>query len=249
MLQYERQQQIVEYLKEKHSAKIGELAKKIYVSEASVRRDVAALETAGVVKKIYGGVVLAEYRNEPLPVEMRQSVNSEEKEKIARRAAEIVHDGDIIMLDASSTVRRLCKYLKKRKNLVVITNSLWACSEFEDSDVTVYCTGGEYYKKQECFLGPSAEKYLRYINADKLFFSSKGITSDGTITDVSDLENSMRRLMMKQAKDMYFLCDASKWNAKYAFTLCKADEVTEIICDKPLDQFLNMKKLDPKIDL
>lgn len=237
MIQFERQQKIVDYLTETPIAKISELAKHLYTSEASIRRDIAALETEGIVTKVYGGVILSQYQNEVQPAEIRKSSNSEAKNQIARQAAELIHDGDTIIFDNSSTVRSICKYIKKRKNLKIITNNLAICNELKDTDITVYCTGGEFFKKRDSFLGPYAEDFLRSIHADSCFFSCKGLSDEGILTDVSELEISIRKIMMKQSNKTYFLCDSSKMGNTYTFQLCNADNVTDIICDKELPDF------------
>ena len=87
MIQYERQQKIVDYLTHTNVAKIGELARHLYTSEASIRRDIAALEKTGIVTKVYGGVVLTRFQNEVLPAKIRESENSHLKNLIAQKAA------------------------------------------------------------------------------------------------------------------------------------------------------------------
>jgi DeoR/GlpR family transcriptional regulator of sugar metabolism len=237
MIQFERQQKIVNYLTHTPIAKVGELAKHLYTSEASIRRDIAVLESEGIVTKVYGGVILSQYQNEVQPAEIRKSSNSEAKNQIARKAAELIHDGDTIIFDNSSTVSGLCKYIKKCKNLKIITNNLHICNELRDTDINVYCTGGEYFKKRDCFLGPYAEEFLSTIHADALFFSCKGLSDEGILTDVSESEISMRKLMMKQAQKTYFLCDSSKLGTTYTFKLCDVNDITGIICDKELPDF------------
>ena len=237
MIQFERQQKIVNYLTHTPIAKVGELAKHLYTSEASIRRDIAVLESEGIVTKVYGGVILSQYQNEVQPAEIRKSSNSEAKNQIARKAAELIHDGDTIIFDNSSTVSGLCKYIKKCKNLNIITNKVHICNELRDTDINVYCTGGEYFKKRDCFLGPYAEEFLSTIHADALFFSCKGLSDEGILTDVSESEISMRKLMMKQAQKTYFLCDSSKLGTTYTFKLCDVNDITGIICDKELPEF------------
>ena len=125
---------------------------------------------------VYGGVLLSKYKNEVVPAEVRESANATLKEKIAAQAAERIKDGDTVFFDSSSTVRRMCKHIKKRKNLKIITNNLRICREFRDSEVTVFCTGGEFYKQRDCFLGPTAERFLKTVRADSMFFSCKGLS-------------------------------------------------------------------------
>ena len=99
MRTYKRQQEILEYLEECQYATVSELAGKVFASEASVRRDIAALESKGYVSKIYGGVVLAEYKNSVIPVELRDRDHPSVKDEIAKRAVEFVFDGATIFMD------------------------------------------------------------------------------------------------------------------------------------------------------
>lgn len=237
MLQYERQQAVLDFLKSHHTATIHVLAKHLYTSEASIRRDIAALEAAGLVVKVYGGVVLPEHKNEVVPVELRESANSAAKEIIAQEAAKLIHDGDTVFFDSSSTVRRICKHIKNRKHLKIITNNLRICQELKETDITVYLTGGEYYKKLDCFLGSCAERFIASMNATSVFFSCKGLSQDGLLTDVSETEIAIRQAMLAHAENRYLLCDSSKVGQKYAFTLCHANELTEVLCDKELPAF------------
>lgn len=184
MIQVGRQQQIMELLHAKHFMTVSEIAESIYVSEATVRRDISKLAEQGLVKQVYGGVVLSEYRNEVVPISLRDKENSAKKEQIAMKAAELIHDNDTVIFDASSTVRRICRHITERKNLTIITNNLRVCQELKDSDVTVYCTGGALMTRRECFLGQYAEEFIRGIKADAVFFSSQGYSENGEITGI-----------------------------------------------------------------
>lgn len=184
MIQVGRQQQIMELLHAKHFMTVSEIAESIYVSEATVRRDISKLAEQGLVKPVYGGVVLSEYRNEVVPISLRDKENSAKKEQIAMKAAELIHDNDTVIFDASSTVRRICRHITERKNLTIITNNLRVCQELKDSDVTVYCTGGALMTRRECFLGHYAEEFIRGIKADAVFFSSQGYSENGEITGI-----------------------------------------------------------------
>jgi len=234
MLQFERQQQILEFLRQEHSASIKKIARQIFTSESSVRRDVDALERKGFVTKIYGGVVLAEHKNDVVPVALRDSISSAAKERIAQRAAQMVFDGAVILMDSSSTVRRICKYLGGFRDLTIITNNQNIFNECTDKSICLYCTGGRFDPVNNTFVGPSAEEYVRKIHADILFFSMQGLAEDGDITDVSEAETSLRSVMLQHATKKVFLCDASKLGVKKHFKLCNRKDIDEIICDAPL---------------
>lgn len=235
MPQYERQKYILEYLQTHHSATVKELAIALYASEASVRRDIARLETSGHVERIYGSILLAGHENAVVPVSVREMSNIARKDIVAKIAAERILDGDTVILDASTTTFRICRHILDRKHLNVITNNIRVCEALGRADgIQVYCTGGTFDGSSSCFLGANAEKFLENVHADKMFFSAQGITEDGFITDVSEQEISMRRAMMRQAKHITFLCDATKFGIRRPFTLCRREEVDDIICDIPL---------------
>ena len=135
MLQLERQQMILDYLENKTAASVKELAKVLYISEASIRRDITELESKGLVERTYGGVLLARYKNEVIPVELRDSESSAAKERIAMEAARLIQDGDTIIMDASTTVSRICHYMKGMKNVRVFTNNLRIFTLLQASDI------------------------------------------------------------------------------------------------------------------
>lgn len=235
MLQFERQKSILEYIEKKKTATVGEIARAVYTSEASVRRDIARLESEGYVTRVYGGVMLAKYEGAVMPVELRDTSNSKVKDDIAKNAAAYIKSGDTVIMDASTTVFRICHYIKGIKNLKIITNNLRICEELKDTDIRVYCTGGAYYGSRGCFLGSFAESFIESVHADTVFFSSQGISDRGVITDVDESENSIRSKMLKHADTRIFLCDHSKFGNNKPFILCTKDDVDVILCDRELE--------------
>jgi DeoR/GlpR family transcriptional regulator of sugar metabolism len=234
MIQIERQEKIIAILERKKSASVRELSRELFVSEASIRRDIEALENKGLVKRVYGGVLLSRYQNSSIPIDLRDGDHSAVKEEIARRAAELVHDGDTIFLDASSTVRRMMKYLGHRKNLKIITHNLKIFTEYGGGNFELFCTGGTYSTIEQTLVGPAAENYLRSVYADLLFFSSQAISNEGEITDSSEEETALRSIMIARSARQYFLCDDSKIGGRRIFSVCHKDDITGVICNTAL---------------
>jgi DeoR/GlpR family transcriptional regulator of sugar metabolism len=226
-----RQQQILDYLVHHHFASIDDIAQNIYVSGATVRRDLQKLEDKGFVRMVYGGVVLSEYSTGVVPVSLRDKENSAAKEYIAEQAAKLINDNDTVIFDSSSTVRRICRHIKSRKNLTVITNNLRVCQELKDTDVSVYCTGGALMKRRDCFLSHYAEEFLKQITATSLFFSSQGLLENGDIVGSSEEEIALRKIMLSRVKNKIFLYDSSKLGKEHPFKLCNISEVTHVISD------------------
>ena len=123
MVIYERQRTILNYLKQNRFSTIKELSKIVWSSESSVRRDIKILEQEGYVKQIYGGVVSAEYENNVVPVNLRDSSNASIKEDLAKKAANYIFNGATIFMDGSSTVRRIIKCIGKFKDHKIITDN------------------------------------------------------------------------------------------------------------------------------
>ncbi len=231
MSQLERQQKIVALLKEHPSLTIREIVNRLFYSEASVRRDIRELESRHIVTHLYGAVTLANNRNSIVPLPLREDENGRAKEIIAQKAAELVRDGDTIIMDSSSTVRRMIQYLGEKKHLRIITNNQKIFGMEVPNSFRLYCTGGTYNPDNHNFCGTTAIEYIKNVKADALFFSSQGLSLDGEISDTSEEETDLRKAMIKRAKKKYFLCDSSKLGVERQFILCHLSDLDQIICD------------------
>lgn len=233
----ERKQNILRLLSlsqsERPSMTIREIADTLFYSESSVRRDVRELEARGLVNHLWGGVTLSAGKGGIVPVILRDDEHSEKKERIAREAAELVRDGDTIILDSSSTVRRMLQYLTERRGICIITNNSRVFDVELPKSFRLCCTGGSYHPENHNFLGASAEAYLRTVRADVLFFSSQGLNEAGEISDVSEEETSIRRVMLSRAERKFFLCDSSKIGVTRRFVLCTVSDIDGVISDAP----------------
>ena len=234
MILYERQNEILKYLKKHRFSTVKELSGVVFSSESSVRRDLKELENKGYVSQVYGGVVLSEYTNSVIPVNLRDSSNASVKDELAKKASELLFDGATVILDGSSTVRRIVKHLDKFHSLKIITNNQKVFEEYKGEEHTMYCTGGRFCPKSNIFTGSAAEDYIRNINADFVFLSSQAISQEGVISDISEEETALRRVMLSSAKKKIFLCDSSKVGKVKTFTLCTKEDVDMIICDSKL---------------
>ena len=122
MYNLERQKEILEILEHHKSISVNALAQMLYVSHPTVRRDLTLLEEQGKVHRTHGGVVLRKTSDSEIPLMFREDQNNAAKRIIAEKAAPLIHDGDVIFLDASSTASYLIPHLEKLKDIVVITN-------------------------------------------------------------------------------------------------------------------------------
>ena len=229
---YNRENQYISLLAQKpHSIK--ELAEKLFISEPTVRRDIIVLKEKGLVTSQKGIVALK--TNSPdqrIPLFIRHLEQNEKKQSIARKALRHIKDGDVIMLDASTTAFHLLAHLTEFKNVLVITNGAKTALEAASMGIRTICTGGELMYDSFCYVGTDAESVLRNYNADVAFFSCRGISDGGIASDNSILENSIRKIMIKNSEKSYLLCDSSKLGKTYLNTLCNVKELNGVISDK-----------------
>lgn len=230
MLETERFDEIMEYLRQKHTATVPALAKRLYVSEATIRRDLTELERQGFVKRVYGGAVLVQNTQAEVPMMLRAQQNSRPKAQIAAAAAKHLQNGQTIFLDASSTTMHLVKHLESVQSLTIVTNGVKTAIELQAlNQHTVYCTGGHMLHNSSAYVGAYAEDFIRHFNADVFFFSSRGVSDTGLITDASCDENHIRRVMFDHSRKHIFLCDQSKVGHTYSYNLCTLQQVDDFI--------------------
>ncbi|MDP4152726.1 MAG: DeoR/GlpR family DNA-binding transcription regulator [Bacillota bacterium] len=234
MLKTERQDEILNILRGKKHATVQYIAKQVFTSLITVRRDLKYLEDNGIVKRYYGGVSLIDYDNQVVPLALREDEKRAEKSIIARNAVEMIKSGDTVFMDASSTVLRMVDYLDSDKNITVITNSIKTLIALGEKHITAYCTGGLLLENSLAFVGTFAEKAIDSLHADIMFFSSQGLSMDGDITDFSENESHLRRHMMEHSQKKVFLCDSGKIGKTFMFTVCNVGHVDEVVCEKPL---------------
>ena len=229
MYNLERQEQIMQILEKSRSVSVTKLAKLLYVSQPTIRRDLSVLEEQGKVQRTHGGVVLRNVSDAEIPLMFREDQNNASKKIIAEKASKLICDGNVIFLDASSTVSYLIPYLEKFNDIIVVTNSPKTSIKLGERNIKNYCTGGLLLMHSVAYVGSETEKFIANINADIFFFSSRGYMENGMITDSSEQEATVKKAMLKNADRSYYLCDSSKKNKKYAFNICAVKDIDGII--------------------
>lgn len=232
-MELERLDSILTYLRQKRTASVKTLAKRFYTSEATVRRDLNELERRGLVKRLHGGVVLLDGTCREIPLYMREQQNVDAKQKIAAQAAQYIRDGQVIFMDASSTTMYLIKYFEAFQELTIITNGIKTAQELCTLNHKVYCTGGLMLHNSSAYVGDFAADFIRHFNADIFFFSSRGLSEDGKITDASSEETQIRSVMMEHSNQHIFLCDRSKIGQTFCYNLCSLEKIDACITDDP----------------
>lgn len=211
MLAIERRNQIEKMITERGSVKVHELADIFEVTTETIRGDLEKLERQGVLMRTYGGATVSS-STEPELFSERDIVNYEGKQRIGRRAADMIRDGETVFLDASTSALHLARNLKQKRGVTVITNAERIVSELSSCDnINVICIGGKLTPKNMSFVGRIAEKTIREnYYANKFFFSCRGVTAARGLVDSSEEEAEIKKAMMDMSEGTVFLCDHNK---------------------------------------
>jgi len=176
-----------------------------------------------LLKRSFGGAVLTERYTEQLPLAIRAAKHIAAKKHICAKAAEWICDGDTLFLDASSTTYFLAPYLKAFSELTVITNNPHLSVALSELKIHNLCTGGEMLNDSIALVGSDTQRFLRGIRAHKCFFSARGLC-DGEISDSSKEERDVKIAMLERAEQSFFLCDSSKENLRFPYTVAALSE-------------------------
>ena len=230
MLQLQRQNDILELLKKEKNLTVKELCAALYCSPATVRRDLADLEAQGMIRRSFGGAILNESFFDQQPLSIRGIKNVDKKQHIAARAATLLHGGETIFVDASTTSYFLASYLKDIPDLTVITNNPHLNIALSGLRIKNYCTGGKMLDSSVALVGSEADHFVRGIRADAFFFSARGY-ADGVITDSSKEERDIKITMLQHSAKHYFLCDASKLGQTYPYIVADQSSIDQIFSE------------------
>ena len=228
---YEREKNYISLLSEREYT-ISELSKILFVSEPTVRRDILSMKKDELVECVRGRVRLkTSSPDKRIPLFVRDFRNNEPKQKIAEKAAALVKDGMVIMLDASTTACCIVPYLAVFHNLFVITSGARTAIALASVGIRTVCTGGELALESLSYIGGDAMRTLSGYTADIAFFSCSGLSDGGLATDNSISENDMRKIMMSRAKKSYLLCDSSKYGKVDLNIICDIKNIDGVIMD------------------
>ena len=223
-----RKGEILEILYERGRVSVGELAKKLYVSEMTIRRDLSEMESGGYLKRYRGGAVLKGDLRE-MPISERVFIDETEKKELGAKGAEHLCDNIMVYLDSSSTCLYIIPHLCAYKNIRVVTNSVKALLNVSALHIPCILIGGEYYEQDMCLVGSIAEREAMDFNIDVAFMSTAACSDDGTVSDFDLTQTSVRRVIMRNAAKSIFLFEKSKLGKKLTYTLCRENDDKVII--------------------
>ncbi|MGH4036407.1 MAG: DeoR/GlpR family DNA-binding transcription regulator [Sphaerochaeta sp.] len=234
MIPYERRSKILEILETEGMVNIEYLCDSLDgVSESTVRRDLRGLEDDGLVENLRGGAARIIKNSFDTPKSSRETLNVNEKEKIAMKAASLVQDGEIIYLDVGTTVMKMIKYLKN-KDISIVTTDATAVQELANTNIKCMLVGGDVVQNTASLVGPLTDSILRTLFFDRAFIGTYGFDAQAGFCSPDYRESNKKRIVKENSTNVYVLADHSKQGKR---SLAKAFNLDEciLITDKLTD--------------
>ena len=224
-----RQQELLNMIKEARTIRVQELIDTMSASAATVRRDIAFLESEGLIFRTRGEVHLAAADHAAVPpYYARSTVHSQAKNQIAKYALEMVEDHMNIAIDSGSTTAAFAQKLVERR-LTVATNSLDVSYILAKSPSQVISCGGLLQSENMCFVGPEAQSFFSKIEVDIAFLGASGLRASAGLTTSSPLQYDIKRAILRAANRRYVLMDSSKLLSSHLYVFAEFSEIDAII--------------------
>lgn len=241
MLIVERQEKLLAILRQRKNAEMEELARELDVSISTVRRDLEALESKGLIQRTHGGAIwrdaLANEGSSPMghdALSRRMNEQVAQKQAIGQMAASLVKPHMTLLMDGGSTIIYAARLIVARP-IQVVTSSLAIAQHFADDDqVELTLIGGNLYPRTGVTLGPIANQCLAGLHADMLFFSLAGIYGDEAF-NINLTMAETEQVMMRQAARKIMLMDSGKFGRKSLTRVCSLSEIDTIVTDNGVD--------------
>ena len=231
----ERQEQIARIVEEHGRARVADLARQFDVSAVTIRKDLLVLETEQRLVRAHGGAIALDRSRPELAFDIRERLQADEKLRIGAAGAALVHDGESIVMDASTTALSVARHIKARgawSQLTIITNGLRVASELAGHPgLTVLMLGGRVRWEALSVVGQLGDGLFSRINVQKAFLGAAGFTLESGLSDATDEEAQIKRSMVAAAREVIAIVDHTKWERAAFATFCPIDQVGVVLTD------------------
>ncbi len=239
MIERERHQQIIDQLHQRRFASTIELCQATGASEATLRRDLAKLDKQGLIQRVHGGAELIASADLPSVGPYGEADQLDAKMRIAKAAADMIEDGETIIIDSGSTTFQMCGFLKQRQ-LTILTNSFPIAEQlYHHSDNTVVLSPGEIARHHHAIFNPFGEDYFAHYSCSKVFLGVQGLDEVG-VTNVDTQVIQAEQQMLRHGKQRIILADSSKFGREGNLRLCSYEDIDCIITDSGIDEQTKM---------
>ena len=236
----EREDGILNILSDHKIISVSKLAKLLYVSEATIRRDLIHMDNLGLIRRIHGGAMTVKNTAQESAFAMREVENLTAKKTICNLAIQYIHDYSVIYVDSSSTIMPIIPMLQRFRHLTVITHGIRTALMLSNlENIEVYVAGGRVGNFSNSILGNTVIEFYDQINADIALMSCSGINENGDITDNSIEHAKIKNKINSKAQKVFMLIDHTKFDKTLMNTSFKLSDVDYVITDKtPSDHYI-----------
>ena len=237
LLVEERRRLIVELLEKQERATVEELVDRFGVSAVTIRGDLDRLAELGALVRSHGGA-LKRLQQRDVPIAVKETLHHSEKVRIGYAAAQLIRDGETIILDSGTTTAEIARQLKflELKSLTVVTNGLNIAMELANLPyIRVIMLGGLLRQMSYSTVGPQAEQTLRGLYADRLFLGVDGLDLVGGLTTPDLLEAQLNALMIRVSREVTTVADSSKFQRRSLSLISSVSDLHRVITDDKAD--------------
>lgn len=226
----DRRRQILLELKLRPHVRISELAQRFNVSTETVRRDVDALSEDGLISRAHGGATAPAQGHYP-SLDERTSARVEERARIGQKAAELVRDGETVMIDSGSTTVQMARALAFRgTQCTVITNSIPVAMTLGHGAPEVLLCPGEYLAAESAVIGTETLEFLARFNVDRCMIGASGLSAEGPSETVRGFA-AVKRVMLNRAAKRHLLIDSHKFGHKGLARVGDMEGLSSVVTD------------------
>lgn len=247
MLARQRQERILETVRADGAARVSELIAVLGVSDMTVRRDLEALASRGLVARVHGGATEVAPNSTYEPgFTVKSALQAAAKQAVARAAATLVEPGAAVSISAGTTTFALARELLTVPELTVVTNSVPVAQLFHETgrkDLTIVLTGG-VRTPSDALVGPVSVAALRTLHTDWLFLGVHGLDRQAGLTTPNLAEAETNRALIGCARRLAVVTDSTKWNVVGLCTMATLDEVDVLVIDDGIDEVTSQRLAD-----
>ncbi|MEU6796563.1 DeoR/GlpR family DNA-binding transcription regulator [Nonomuraea wenchangensis] len=235
MLQRLRHAEIMRRVRLSGATSVRDLASQLGVSPSTIRRDLEVLDRDGTLRRVRGGALPSLDADPDRPFAEVAEVDGQDKEAVAARAAELVRDGDVVLLDIGTTTACLARRLRGRR-VTVVTSSLAVLDVLRcDPEVELLLLGGMVRRSYHSLVGVLTEAALKQVVADRVFLGASGVRPDGQLVDTTLAEVPLKRAMIAAAGQVLLLVDRHKFPGTGALRVCGPEDVDVVVTNTGAD--------------
>lgn len=249
MTSAERRQRIMSHIQQYGSGKVDDFALTFNVSAVTIRHDLNVLEKEGCVFRCYGGANLNPNFAFDQPLHRKDQLNRTTKQMIALAAAQLISDGEAVILDSGSTIALMPQHLTQKK-LVVMTNALNTAYQLSHNDnVELHVIGGSLRRASCSLTGHHGEQHIRSYLFDKLFLGVDGFDLHAGITTPDSHEAQVNRAMCDVARQVIAVTDSSKFGRKSFCLIRAANQIDVLVTDSLIPHATHQALLEMGVDV